>query len=114
MNRSSTLTIGGPLLDILANRAIMPQVRPLDQDFKPPAPGEMVSIEGELAREVQQISPWAGFYDRPISGEFDTSTRKAQTDLNGNENLSVLTSPGGLISGQVIDISRGKFAPKTT
>ena len=37
--------------------------------FKPPAPGEMIAIEGDLAREVQHILQWAGYYDGPITGE---------------------------------------------
>ncbi len=83
--------------------------------FKPPAPGEMVAIQGELAREVQRILHWAGFYDGPITGEYDPSTRKALSDLIGKENFEErFDEAGGLISSQVMDILRHKFSRKTT
>ena len=78
--------------------------------FKPPEPGEMVAIEGELAREVQQILRWAGFYDGPLTGDYDPATRRALTDLVGNENFEErFDEEQGLISRQVLDILRQKF-----
>jgi uncharacterized Ntn-hydrolase superfamily protein len=80
--------------------------------FKPPAPGEMVAIEGELAREVQSILQWAGYYDGPVTGTYDPATRKALTELIGTENFEErFDEAGGLISSQVMDILRQKFAP---
>ncbi len=79
--------------------------------FKPLAPGEMVAIEGELAREAQQILQWAGYYDGPISGEYDEATRKAMSSLIGNENFEERFDEGkGLISSQVMDMLRQKFS----
>jgi uncharacterized Ntn-hydrolase superfamily protein len=81
--------------------------------FKPPEPGEMVAIEGELAREVQRILRWAGFYDGPVSGEYDTATQKAMSDLIGNENFEErFDEEQGLISSQVMDVLRDKFGPR--
>jgi uncharacterized Ntn-hydrolase superfamily protein len=83
--------------------------------FKPPAPGEMLAIEGELAREVQRILNWAGYYDGPVTGQYDAPTRKALSDLIGNENFEErFDEAGGLISDQVMDILRRKFARKAT
>lgn len=80
--------------------------------FKPPAPGEMIAIEGELAREAQRILTWAGFYDGPISGEYDASTRQAMSALIGNENFEErFDEEEGLISSQVMDVLRQKFGP---
>jgi uncharacterized Ntn-hydrolase superfamily protein len=80
--------------------------------FKPPAPGEMIAIEGELAREVQQILQWAGYYDGPLTGKYDAPTRKALTNLIGNENFEErFDEEKGLISSQVMDVLREKFAP---
>ena len=80
--------------------------------FKPPAPGEMVAIEGELAREVQRILQWAGYYDGLVTGTYDPATRKALTELIGTENFEErFDEAGGLISSQVMDILRQKFAP---
>lgn len=78
--------------------------------FKPLAPGEMVVIEGELAREAQQILHWAGYYDGSITGEYDTATRKAMSSLIGNENFEErFDEEKGLISSQVMDVLRQKF-----
>jgi uncharacterized Ntn-hydrolase superfamily protein len=78
--------------------------------FKPLAPGEMVVIEGGLAREAQQILHWAGYYDGPITGEYDTATRKAMSSLIGNENFEErFDEEKGLISSQVMDVLRQKF-----
>jgi uncharacterized Ntn-hydrolase superfamily protein len=79
--------------------------------FKPPAPGEMMAIEGELAREAQRILRWAGYYDGPVTGEYDAPTRKAMSDLIGNENFEErFDGEKGLISQQVMDVLRLKFA----
>lgn len=78
--------------------------------FKPPEPGEMVIIEGQLAREVQQILRWAGYYDGPLSGQYDEATRRALTALVGNENFEErFDEDGGQISRQVLDIFRQKY-----
>ncbi len=79
--------------------------------FKPPAPGEMIAIEGDLAREVQHILQWARYYDGPITGEYDAPTRKALSALIGNENFEErFDEEKGLISRQVMDVFRLKFA----
>jgi uncharacterized Ntn-hydrolase superfamily protein len=79
--------------------------------FKPPAPGEMISIEGDLAREVQHILQWANYYDGPITGEYDASTRQALRALIGNENFEErFDEERGLISHQVMQVLRQKFS----
>jgi uncharacterized Ntn-hydrolase superfamily protein len=78
--------------------------------FRPPEPGEMVAVEGELAREVQQILRWAGYYDGALTGDYDQATRQALVDLVGNENFEErFDEEQGLISRQVLDILRQKF-----
>lgn len=78
--------------------------------FKPPEPGEMVPVEGERAREVQQILRWAGYYDGPLTGDYDAATQKALRDLVGNENFEErFDEEQGLISRQVLDILWRKF-----
>jgi uncharacterized Ntn-hydrolase superfamily protein len=82
--------------------------------FKPPKPGEMVAIEGELAREAQRILRWTSFYDGPITGEYDAPTQKAMRDLVGNENFEErFDEEKGLISDQVMNILRQKFTPES-
>jgi uncharacterized Ntn-hydrolase superfamily protein len=79
--------------------------------FKPPVPGEMIAIEGDLAREVQQILQWAGYYDGTITGKYDAPTRKALSNLIGNENFEErFDEEKGLISSQVMGVFREKFA----
>jgi uncharacterized Ntn-hydrolase superfamily protein len=78
--------------------------------FKPPAPGEMIAIEGPVAREAQQILKWSGYYDGPLTGQYDTATRQAMIALIGNENFEErFDEEKGLISGQVMDLLRRKF-----
>ncbi len=78
--------------------------------FKPPEPGEMAPIEGELAREIQQILRWTGFYDGPVNGEYDAPTREALSALVGNENFEErFDEERGLISRQVMGVFRDKF-----
>ena len=80
--------------------------------FKPPQPGEMLAIEGELAREAQRILQWAGYYDGPISGEYDAATQTAMRALIGNENFEErFDEENGLISSQVMEVLRQKFGP---
>jgi uncharacterized Ntn-hydrolase superfamily protein len=79
--------------------------------FKPPAPGEMVAIEGQMARDLQRILEWAGYYDGPFTGDYDPLTRKALVALIGNENFEErFDEEKGLISSQVVDVLRIKFA----
>ena len=83
--------------------------------FKPPAPGEMVAIKGELAREAQRILRRANYYEGPITGEYDPPTRQAMSALIGNENFEErFDEAGGLISSQVMDILWRKFSGKAT
>ena len=80
--------------------------------FKPPAPGEMVAVEGELARELQRILQWAGYYEGPVTGDYDAPTRRALTALVGTENFEQrFDEEQGLISRQVVDLLRSKFGP---
>jgi uncharacterized Ntn-hydrolase superfamily protein len=80
--------------------------------FKPPEPGEMVAVEGDLARQVQQILRWAGFYSGPLNGDYDAVTQQALRDLIGNENFEErFDEDAGLISRQVVDVLYQKFAP---
>jgi uncharacterized Ntn-hydrolase superfamily protein len=78
--------------------------------FSPPAPGEMVAIRGPLARDLQRIARWAGYYDGPITGQYDTPTREALRALVGNENFEERFEEGtGLISSQVVTLLRDRF-----
>ena len=78
--------------------------------FKPAELGEMIPIEGELAREVQQILRWSGYYDGPLNGNFDDATRQAFRALIGNENFEERYDEAqGTISRPVMEVLRQKF-----
>jgi uncharacterized Ntn-hydrolase superfamily protein len=80
--------------------------------FRPPEPGEMVRIEGEVAREVQRILRWSGVYDGPATGQYDDLTRRALVDLIGKENFEErFDEAAGEISSQVIQVLAKKFGP---
>ena len=70
----------------------------------------MAVIEGDLARELQQILRWASYYDGPVTGDYDARTRAALSSLIGNENFEErFDEEKGLISRQVMDLLRFKF-----
>jgi hypothetical protein len=74
----------------------------------------MVTIEGVLAHEIQQILRWAGYYDGPLTGQYDAATRSALTTLIGDENFEErFDEPGGQISQKVLDLFRHKFSQRT-
>ena len=63
---------------------------------------------------MQHILQWAQYYNGPITGEYDAPTRKALSALIGNENFEErFDEEKGLISHQVMDVFRQKFARKT-
>jgi uncharacterized Ntn-hydrolase superfamily protein len=79
--------------------------------FKPPEPGEMVPIEGDIAREVQRILQWSGVYEGPLTEKYDAPTRKALATLIGQENFEERFSEAeGKISSHVIQVLHRKFA----
>jgi uncharacterized Ntn-hydrolase superfamily protein len=81
--------------------------------FKPPEPGEMVPIEGERARDIQQILRWSGDYTGPITGDYDDETRWALAKLIGKENFEErFNEEAGTISSQILRVLRGKFKPR--
>lgn len=80
--------------------------------FRAPAPEEMARIRDDIARDVQQILRWAGYYEGPMNGVYDATTRAALIALIGNENFEErFDEQQGLISRQVLGVLRAKFAP---
>lgn len=55
--------------------------------FGTPRSEDWLPIEGEIARELQQMAARAGWYQGPIHGEYDAPTRAALRALIGVENL---------------------------
>jgi hypothetical protein len=71
----------------------------------------MIAIKGDVARDIQQILRWAGDYDGPITGNYDTATKQALSTLIGKENFEErFDETRGTISRQVVEILRTKFS----
>jgi len=49
--------------------------------------GEQVQLEGDTLRQVQKLMSRMGYYQGPLSGEYDKTTRKAFEAFLGNENF---------------------------
>ncbi|MFL7807075.1 MAG: DUF1028 domain-containing protein [Anaerolineae bacterium] len=78
--------------------------------FKPPEPGEMVAVEGDVARELQRLLRRAGYYDGPVTGNYDAGTRRALRDLVGNENFEErFDEEQGVISRQVVKVFMARW-----
>ena len=73
-------------------------------------PEDVMPIDGDLARELQQIVWRAKFYDGPLSGEYDAATRDALTRLIHTENLEEREQPDNRIDRVVLEYLRSKFA----
>ncbi len=50
-------------------------------------PEDWLRIEGDVARDLQQLAARAGLYNGPVHGEYDAATRAALRALVGIENL---------------------------
>ncbi len=78
--------------------------------FGKPRPEDILPIEGELARELQQIVWRAKFYEGPLSGEYDAATRSALTRLIHTENLEEREQGDDNIDRVVLEFLRERFA----
>jgi uncharacterized Ntn-hydrolase superfamily protein len=78
--------------------------------FKPPLPGEMVPIEGQVLHEVQEILRWRGYFAGSAAGNYDDPTRAALGALIGVENLEERYDQGrDLISIQAVRLLWEKY-----
>ncbi|MBT9138678.1 MAG: hypothetical protein DDT31_01252 [Syntrophomonadaceae bacterium] len=75
----------------------------------PTDPADLLPLNGELIRELQQILRRAGHYEGLISGEYDEATRQAFWDLAGTENLEGRWCREEKIDRVVLELLREKF-----
>ena len=78
--------------------------------FGKPRPEDLLPIEADLAREIQQIVWRAKVYDGPLTGEFDTATRQALSRLIHTENLEEREQQDNRIDRVVLEFLRERFA----
>ncbi|MFQ5814520.1 MAG: DUF1028 domain-containing protein [Anaerolineae bacterium] len=71
-------------------------------------PEDLLPLEGEVAREVQEILSELGYYSGQINGLYDEATRQALFDFSGIENLEERWQEGTYIDQVVLQFMRGK------
>jgi len=77
--------------------------------FQETDPADLLPLS-ELAPEFQELLQETGYYDGPLSGEFDEVTRKALRALVGTENLEERwDGTGDMIDRQVVDYLLEKY-----
>jgi uncharacterized Ntn-hydrolase superfamily protein len=78
--------------------------------FGESAQGDQVTIAGEVAESLQRIASKIGYYQGPISGQYDAITREALRKFIGNENFEERTDfENGKIDQPVLDYLLSKF-----
>jgi uncharacterized Ntn-hydrolase superfamily protein len=77
-------------------------------------PKNLIKIDPDLARELQQIMKERGFYKGEITGVFDETTKKSLRDFMGWENYDERIRDDDLIDREVLeDIRRNQRARKS-
>lgn len=71
-------------------------------------PEHLQSLEGEVAREVQEILSELGYYSGEINGLYNEPTRQALFDFSGIENLEERWQEGAYIDRVVLEFMRQK------
>lgn len=77
-----------------------------------PRPEDLMPLEGETCRELQQILVTLGYYKGPVHGQYDEATRKALADCAGIENLEERLLEEPLIDRVVLEFLREKAFPQ--
>ena len=73
---------------------------------------DLLPLEGEVAREVQEILSELGYYSGEINGLYDEATRKALFDFSSIENLEERWQEGAYIDPVVLEFMRRKRGTK--
>lgn len=73
---------------------------------------DLLPLEGEVAREVQEILSELGYYSGQINGLYDEATRQALFDFSGIENLEERWQEGAYIDPVVLGFMRRKRGAK--
>jgi uncharacterized Ntn-hydrolase superfamily protein len=74
----------------------------------PPRPEDLVPINAEIARELQEILQSVGYYSGPVNGIYDDATHAALESYGGVENLEERLVAKDKIDPQVLDFLRVK------
>jgi uncharacterized Ntn-hydrolase superfamily protein len=71
-------------------------------------PEDLVPLEGEIARQVQEILSELGYYSGEVNGLYDEATRKALFTFSSIENLEERWQEGAHIDPMVLTFMRQK------
>lgn len=71
-------------------------------------PDRLITVDGALARELQALLTDRGFYQGPLSGEYDRATREAMRDFMGWENYDERIRDDDQVDLDVLDDIRTK------
>lgn len=74
----------------------------------PPRPEDLLPIDAQVARELQELLARAGYYHGPLSGVYDAATRAALERYGGVENLEERLISPDRIDPQVLAFMRSK------
>ncbi len=78
--------------------------------FEKSSDEEHLAIHGEVAEQLQKIMQQLGYFEAPISGEYDPPTRKALREFVGSENFEDRTDfDAGRIDRPVYEYLMRKF-----
>lgn len=80
--------------------------------FGKPRPEDLIPLEGETCRELQEILTTLGYYKGPLHGRYDEATHKALMDCAGMENLEERLQEGPFVDRVVLEFLREKAFPK--
>ena len=78
--------------------------------FEKSSDADELAIQGDIAKHLQKTMQQLGYFDAPISGEYDPPTRKALRDFVGSENFEDRTNfDAGRIDRPVYEYLMRKF-----
>lgn len=76
--------------------------------FGKTAPGEALEARGQVAEKVQAALARLGYYNGPVSGEFDEKTAAAFEAFSSIENFEERLLKGGLVDKRVLEFLLAK------
>ncbi|MBO8127365.1 MAG: DUF1028 domain-containing protein [Firmicutes bacterium] len=79
-----------------------------DLYFKPTDPNDLVKIEDDLVKEIQERLAKLGYYKGNVTGEFDASTKEALKTFHLIENFDERIREDDYIDGLVLNFLREK------
>ena len=77
--------------------------------FSETDPKKLVKIEGNVAKEIQEILRRNGYYQGPTNGIYDEDTKKALRDFVNTENLEERWRDDQLLDGVILEFMRERF-----